>query len=74
MLRQEQIEVGGNICVKTYSDAGFMVRQLETGFLYGEAIDVPELYHYEETDEPIEPEDEPAEAQEILDILLGEEQ
>ena len=45
--------------VKSYSDRGMMMLQVETGAMYGEAIDVlPLRYTYEETDTPIE-EDEP---------------
>lgn len=52
----------------TYSDAGYMIRQ-ETGAVYEDAVDsVP--HTYEETDIPIE---DDATAEEILDILLGEE-
>ena len=41
--------------VKHYSDAGFMMLQVETGMMYGEAIDVvPCRYTYEETDVPVE--------------------
>ncbi len=46
---------------RTYSDEGFKIRQIETGIVYSEAIDVENTpYTYEETDEkiePIEPED-----------------
>lgn len=71
MLVQEIIQPeveGGWILVKTYSDAGFKVRQIETGTLYVEAID-PEFAHreYEETDIPEdyeEPEEEPIEEEE----------
>lgn len=36
---------------RTYSDKGFMVRQIETGILYGEPIDIEDApYTYEETD------------------------
>lgn len=46
---------------RTYSDEGFKIRQIETGIVYSEAIDVENApYTYEETDEkiePIEPED-----------------
>lgn len=54
----------------TYSDAGYRIRQLDTGIVYDDAVDSV-LHSYEETDELI-PEDE-ATADEILDILLGEE-
>lgn len=40
--------------VRTYSDAGMKLRQLETGILYDDAVDVPGLYTYEETDQPID--------------------
>lgn len=40
---------------RTYSDKGLKVRQIETGILYGEPIDIEDApYTYEETDEPIE--------------------
>ena len=40
---------------RTYSDQGFMLRQVETGILYGEPIDVEDApYTYEETDVLIE--------------------
>ena len=40
---------------RTYSDQGFMVRQIETGILYSEPIDVEDApYTYEETDVLIE--------------------
>lgn len=40
---------------RTYSDKSFKVRQIETGILYGEPIDIEDApYTYEETDELIE--------------------
>lgn len=40
---------------KTYSDQGFKIKQIETGVVYDEAIDVENApYTYEETDELIE--------------------
>lgn len=40
--------------VHHYSDAGMMMRQIETGRLYEDAVDrIPCRYTYEETDEPI---------------------
>ena len=40
---------------RTYSDQGFMVRQIETGILYSDAVDVEDApFTYEETDIPIE--------------------
>lgn len=39
----------------TKSDAGLMIKQEETGIMYGEAIDVENAeYTYTETDEKIE--------------------
>lgn len=39
---------------KTYSDAGFYIKQVETDIEYEEAIDVEDaLYIYEETDKVI---------------------
>lgn len=44
---------------RNYSDEGYMIKQVETGVLYGEAIDVENApYTYEETDIFIKPEDE----------------
>jgi hypothetical protein len=50
MLIRENINVNGADLVKTYSDL-YMIKQVETGILYAEAIDVPDKYTYEETDE-----------------------
>ena len=49
MLIQENINVNGADLVKTYSDL-YMIKQVETGILYAEAIDVPGKYTYVETD------------------------
>ena len=39
---------------RTYSDQGFMIRQIETRALYSEAIDIEDApYTYEETNESI---------------------
>ncbi len=44
---------------RRYSDQGVYIKQLETGALYEDAVDViPCKYTYEETDIPIENEDE----------------
>lgn len=57
--------------VRHYSNSGMMLRQIETGALYEDAVDItPCPYTYEETDIPIE--SDPLEAQEALDIILGE--
>ncbi len=40
---------------RTYSDAGYYIKQKPTGVIYAEAIDVESApYTYEETDELIE--------------------
>lgn len=59
---------------RTYSDAGNMIRQTQTGAEYSEAIDVEDAaYTYEETDTSIETEyDETADMKTALGILLGE--
>ena len=67
MIVQEIIEDNTNL-VKTYSNAGFMIRKIGTDELYSEAID-PKKFNreYEETDIPIEQtSDEPAEADTML--------
>ena len=47
---------------RTYSDAGYYIKQNPTGVVYAEAIDVESApYTYEETDELIPVEDENAE-------------
>lgn len=51
MLIQENLHVNGTDLIKTYSDF-YMIKQVETGILYAEAIDVPDKYTYEETDTP----------------------
>lgn len=49
MIIQENINVNGADLVKTYSDL-YMIKQVETGIIYTEAIDVLDRYTYEETD------------------------
>ena len=75
MIVQEMIE--GTDLIKSYSDRGMMMRQVETGILYGEAIDVTPLrYTYEETDIPVDPEDELSDLEERVDTMqsiIGEE-
>lgn len=44
---------------RRYSDQGVKLRQIETGNLYDDAVDViPCKYTYEETDEPVTVEEE----------------
>ena len=50
--------------VRHYSDVGMMIRQIETGTLYEDAVDeIPCRYTYEETDEPIPDDGEEAAAE-----------
>lgn len=43
----------------TYSSSGYYIRQIETGNIYTDAIDIENaLYTYEETNDLIEKEDE----------------
>lgn len=54
---------------RTYSDEGYQIRQVDTGAVYSEAVDVENSGHtYEETDIQIEDEITDSEA---LRILLG---
>ena len=54
---------------RTYSDEGFKIRQIETDTIYDEAIDVETSnYTYEETNIPIEPEEE-AETEDYIEAL-----
>lgn len=58
MIITEKLAIGGRAFVKTYSDIGMMVER--DGVRYSEAIDPAEFgRQYTETDEPIEPAEEP---------------
>ena len=53
MIQTELLRDG--TLIKHYSDAGFMLLQVETGIKYADPVDlVPCAYTYEETDELIE--------------------
>ena len=53
MVRTELLNDGK--LIRHYSDENLMIRQIETGDLYGEAVDiVPCRFTYEETDIPAE--------------------
>lgn len=55
---------------RRYSDQGMKLRQVETGILYNDAVDaIPCKYTYEESDEPIESEDEEATAEDYQAAL-----
>lgn len=56
MIKTELFKIGNRDMQKTYSET-FKIRQIETGIIYDEAVDVlPCRYTYEETDMPIEEE------------------
>ena len=58
---------------RTYSDANYMIRQIETGEVYEEAIDVETAsYEYEETEERIMELSEVELKALAYDILTGE--
>ena len=63
---------------RTYSDAGYMIRQTQTGAEYAEAIDVEgATYTYTETETPIETpemttEERLQDAETALKIMFGE--
>lgn len=69
MVVKENIEIGGRVFVKTYSDGGFCIER--DGEKYSEAIDPAGiLREYTETDEPIETEAELTVADALA--MLGE--
>ena len=60
----------GTNLYRVYSDAGFMVRQVETGVEYDEAVDAENSgYTYVETDKPCAGDDITDE--EAFDIIMG---
>ena len=65
---------------RTYSDSNLMIRQVETGNVYAEAIDVENAtYTYTETETPIETpemttEERLQDAETALEIMFGEAQ
>ena len=62
-------ETTGNL-IRHYSDSGMMIKQVETGNLYSEAVDVqPCRYSYEETSIPVP--DIELSAEEALKIIVG---
>lgn len=51
MITKENVEINGVNFIYTYSDSQCLIKQVETGELYGEAYDLAELpKEYEETD------------------------
>ena len=60
--------------IRHYSDKNMKIRQIETGIVYDDAVDIyPCPYTYEETNEPINDGDEEISDHEALDIILGNE-
>ena len=56
MIQTEYLHDG--TLIKHYSDAGYMLLQVETGMKYADPVDlVPCRYTYEETDELVEDSD-----------------
>ena len=73
-IQFEYVENGERI--RHYSDLNFKIRQIETGVIYDDAVDVlPCRYTYEVTNEPIETDqsEENPDTQ-ALNIILGEEE
>lgn len=65
----EYVENGERI--RHYSNQGLKIRQIETGILYDDAVDViPCRYTYEESDEPIP--DTELSAEEALELITGQ--
>lgn len=57
MIKTELLNDG--TLIKHYSDAGFMLLQVETGIKYADPVDVvPCMYTYEETNEVIDGDEE----------------
>ena len=73
MIQTEMVEDR----IRHYSDAGLKIKQIETGIIYDDAVDVlPCRYTYEETDIPREDIDDDPEIQDsrALRIITGEEE
>ena len=70
MLRTETLtREDGVTLVRTYSDAGRLILQNETGLLYDEAVDVENSgYTYTESEQMS---DDTLTAEQALDILMG---
>ena len=72
MINTEEISIDENTFIHTYSDKGLKIRQVNTGAVYDDAVDILNSgYTYEETDIPIEEELTDTEA---LNVLLGREE
>ena len=70
MIKTETITIGEKTFIRTYSDNGMMIHGGSPEADYAEALDPAELGRtYTETDIPIDADE--AEAEELLNILLG---
>lgn len=70
MIQSKTITVRGRELVRTWSDAGYMIRQEGTGAVYATAVDpVDSGRTYTETEEPVP--DRELSAQAALDIITG---
>lgn len=70
MIKTETITINDQQFIRTYSDAGYMIHGGMPEADYTEAIDSADLGRtYTETDIPIEQDE--AEAEEIVNILIG---
>lgn len=70
MIKQEVFDWQGRSLTKTYSDCGMLVRNIETGETYGEAVDPTDMHRqYEEVENPEQEED--ISAEEALEIITG---
>lgn len=59
IVTENYYELDGRIFKRTYSDKGFCIRQVQTGFVFAEAIDPHDsTWTYEETDDYIGGDDE----------------
>ena len=75
MIKTEIIDINGKEFVRTYSDAGYQIRQDNTGAVYDEAIDPSGSGRtYAETDTPVEVfyTDETEAKARAYEILVGE--
>lgn len=69
MIVQEHFDVNGRDFIRTYSDAGrYVVRD---GIEYSEANDPAEFGRVYTEGDPMSPEDVAAQAEEVLNILMG---
>lgn len=73
MILTEIIDHGTVQVIRHYSSDNLKLRQIETGLLFDDAVDVmPCQFTYEETNTPIANDCE-LDAEELSNILLGEE-